>query len=248
VRQLQREAEKDKGDRGYLLLTIPLATFGLGCWQVQRRKWKLGLIDELELKTHADPVPFPEDLSTLDDLEYSKVRVRGTFDHARETYLGPRGLQQEASDHGGLMSMGRASVGMNVITAFKVKDRDLTIMVNRGWVPRNKTNPRNRQEGQVEGEVELVGVVRKSEPRASFAPKNDPNQKQWHNRDLDGLSRELGTDRVFLDAVYESTIPGGPVGGQTRVSLRNEHMSYIFTWYSLSAITFAMWYTKFFRK
>ena len=62
-------------------------------------------------------------LSVLNDLEYSKVTVRGTFDHTREAYLGPRSLQQEASDHGGLISAGRASVGMNVITAFKVKDR-----------------------------------------------------------------------------------------------------------------------------
>lgn len=28
----------------------------------------------------------------------------------------------------------------------------------------------------------------------------------------------------------ESTVPGGPVGGQTRVTLRNEHLQYIITW------------------
>lgn len=28
----------------------------------------------------------------------------------------------------------------------------------------------------------------------------------------------------------ECTIPGGPIGGQTRVTLRNEHMQYIVTW------------------
>lgn len=28
-----------------------------------------------------------------------------------------------------------------------------------------------------------------------------------------------------------STIPGGPIGGQTRVTLRNEHMQYIITWW-----------------
>lgn len=27
-----------------------------------------------------------------------------------------------------------------------------------------------------------------------------------------------------------STVPGGPIGGQTRVTLRNEHMQYIVTW------------------
>ena len=39
-----------------------------------------------------------------------------------------------------------------------------------------------------------------------------------------------GTEPVFLDAKAETTVPGGPVGGQTRVSLRNEHLSYVMTW------------------
>lgn len=69
-----------------------------------------------------------------------------------------------------------------------------------------------------------------------------------------------------------STVPGGPIGGQTRVSLRNEHMQYIITWwvgalflclvpmcyhpvssssstrYGLCAATSYMWFVKFIRK
>lgn len=44
---------------GWLMLSIPIATFGLGCWQVQRKAWKEGLLRELELQTGKDPVPFP---------------------------------------------------------------------------------------------------------------------------------------------------------------------------------------------
>ena len=44
---------------GYFLLIIPVATFGLGTWQIQRRKWKLGLIKELEQRTNAPAVPMP---------------------------------------------------------------------------------------------------------------------------------------------------------------------------------------------
>lgn len=45
------------------------------------------------------------------------------------------------------------------------------------------------------------------------------------------MAIQVSADPVFLDAVSESTVPGGPIGGQTRVTLRNEHMSYILTWY-----------------
>lgn len=53
---------------------------------------------------------------------------------------------------------------------------------------------------------------------------------------------ETGADPVIIDATIESTIPGGPIGGQTNVSLRNEHLSYIITWISLSGFSALFWY------
>lgn len=38
-----------------------------------------------------------------------------------------------------------------------------TILINRGWVPRDKSNPKYRQEGQIPGIVTLTGVVRTTE-------------------------------------------------------------------------------------
>lgn len=40
---------------------IPLTTFGLGCWQVQRKKWKEQLMDELNVQTNSLPVDLPEE-------------------------------------------------------------------------------------------------------------------------------------------------------------------------------------------
>lgn len=45
------------------------------------------------------------------------------------------------------------------------------ILVNRGWVPRNKLDSKNRLEGQVTGTIELTGIVRKGEARPQFTPK-----------------------------------------------------------------------------
>lgn len=39
---------------------VPIGTFCLGTWQVQRRQWKLNLIDELDSKTKAAAIQFPE--------------------------------------------------------------------------------------------------------------------------------------------------------------------------------------------
>lgn len=62
------------------------------------------------------------------------------------------------------------------------------------------------------------------------------------------MSKITGASQVFLDETTDFDVKGGPIGGQTRISLRNEHLSYIMTWYSLSGITSYMWYRQFLRK
>lgn len=45
------------------------------------------------------------------------------------------------------------------------------------------------------------------------------------------MARLANSEPIYLDATYDtSRVSGGPIGGQTRITLRNEHMSYIITW------------------
>ncbi|XP_041826766.1 surfeit locus protein 1 [Melanotaenia boesemani] len=233
----------------WFLLLIPATTFGLGTWQVKRRQWKLGLIDELKRLTTAEPIPLPLDPNELNNLEYRRVKVRGHYDHSQELYIMPRSPvdpEKEAREAGSLSSSGE--IGANVITPFHCTDLGITILVNRGYVPKQKVRPETRMKGQVEGEVEVVGVVRLTEIRKPFVPNNDVERNRWHYRDLEAMSRVTGAEPIFIDADYGSTIPGGPVGGQTRITLRNEHMQYVITWYGLCAATTYMWYAKFIKK
>lgn len=232
------------GPMGLFLLVVPIGTFCLGTWQVQRRKWKLNLIDELASKSKAPPIHFPENLEELEDLEYRRVKMIGTFDHNREILLGPRPalVEGDVSQSGsGLISSGQS--GFLVITPFKLADRDLTVLVNRGWVPRKQKNQDTRIEGQVEGQIEMQAVVRKTERRAPFMPENKKGATVFLYRDVPTMSQMLNTAPIFLDAV--DTVPGGPQGGQTRVTMRNEHLSYLLTWYSLSLSTAYLWYRRF---
>lgn len=43
-----------------LLGFIPIFTFGLGTWQIQRLKWKVNLIDELQEKLEQSPLALPK--------------------------------------------------------------------------------------------------------------------------------------------------------------------------------------------
>merc|ERR1719167_1647812 len=121
----------------------------------------------------------------------------------------------------------------------------MTILVNRGWVSRKHKNPETRMLGQLEGPVQLTAVVRMTDSRAPFMPPNTKGSPIFTFRDVPQMARMLNTTPVFLDAV--ETFPEGPMGSQTRVTLRNEHLSYMFTWYSLCLATSYMWYHRFIR-
>ncbi|KAJ1523621.1 hypothetical protein ONE63_001464 [Megalurothrips usitatus] len=231
----------------YLLLGIPVASFALGCWQVKRKAWKEDMIEHMHRRLHRNPVALPLTMDEIDKLDYCPVVITGTFDHSRELYMGPRSQinveNHKGGEGGGIFSNSKA--GFNVITPFKPNDRDYYILVNRGWVPNERKNPAHRAEGQITGQVTLNGIIRLPEAREPFMIKNAPDRNVWLYRDVDKMAEAAGTAPIFIDAAEDSWIPGGPIGGQTNLSIRNEHMQYIVTWFSLSAISAFMWYKQF---
>ena len=93
----------------------------------------------------------------------------------------------------------------------------------------------------------LEAIVRKSEPRPQFVGQNLPEKDVWFYKDHHQMARQYGTAPIYVEAVAESTVPGGPIGGQTNITVRNEHLNYLITWFTLSAVTLGMWAVKFVR-
>ncbi|XGW09013.1 hypothetical protein V3C99_011375 [Haemonchus contortus] len=247
----------DGGNEGYKrpigsfsMLIIPVVTFGLGCWQTYRLKWKLDLIEKLRERLNEPAVDFPlDDLSQLQNMEYRRVRVTGEFLHDREFPIAPRGRfdpgHAERTTASMLSNDNLSSHGAHIVTPFRLLNSDLVIMINRGWVPISRISPNSRQDSQVKGIVTFEAVVRKSETRPQFMGANIPEKGTWFYKDFDQMARQYGTAPIYLEAVYESTIPGGPIGGQSNVTVRNDHLQYLITWFSLSAVTLAMWFLRF---
>ena len=128
-------------------------------------------------------------------------------------------------------------------------DLTTTDMLYRGWVPRTRLETSARLEGQTEGEISVSGVLRLTEETSSLTPANDVKTTRWYSRDLAALAERLHTLPVFVDLDLESSREaagrGGPVGGQTRISLRNDHAQYMLTWWGVSVITSLLWLRRF---
>eukprot|EP00088_Acartia_fossae_P023868 TRINITY_DN2484_c0_g1_i8.p1 TRINITY_DN2484_c0_g1~~TRINITY_DN2484_c0_g1_i8.p1 ORF type:complete len:289 (+),score=24.53 TRINITY_DN2484_c0_g1_i8:41-907(+) len=244
------QKKENIGFTGYIFLIVPATTFCLGVWQFNRRRWKIDKIAELENKVKlAAPDLFPENLASVSEEEYTKYKVRGHFDHTQEIFIGPRSL---LSDDGGTRGFGLIStgekVGYHVITPFQVENGP-RILINRGWIPRTMLDPRTRAEGQIQGTVDLVGMLRNDEETLAMVPKNQVEKDTWFSRDIGALASRLHTQKIFLDLDLQSSVyaaeRGGPIGGQTRISLRNDHVQYMLTWWGVSILTTILWLKRF---
>eukprot|EP00053_Salpingoeca_punica_P010514 m.94587 g.94587 ORF g.94587 m.94587 type:complete len:320 (-) comp15415_c0_seq3:617-1576(-) len=231
------------GSMGYGLLVLPAVAFGLGVWQIYRLDWKKAIIASLEARLNATPVDLPDKPEELADMEYKPVKLRGHFLHDQELYMGPRTLMREMFD-------GQPSEsGFQVITPFILEGSGKTILVNRGWVPQVKKDPRSREKGQLSGVHELKGIVRLTRPKGQFVPDNEPHNNQWYWMDVEAMAKEVGALPILVDLKKECTPQSGlPVAGQTLVTVRNEHMQYAITWFSLGLFTMFLWYSQIYKK
>lgn len=216
------------------LLFLVTVFLVLGTWQVQRLFWKLDLIERVEARTHADPVPAPSRAAwntvSAEKDEYRRVGVTGLFRHDKTV------LVQAVTERG---------AGFWVLTPLILAD-DTAVIVNRGFVPADRRDPAARVASELAaGPVAVTGLLRISEPGGAFLRSNDPTGDRWFSRDVAAIAAAKGIADVapyFIDADATPNPGGLPIGGLTVVTFRNTHLVYALTWYALAAMSAAAAY------
>lgn len=209
-----------------LLAAIGVAALtALGIWQLERRIWKLDLIDRVDQRVYAAPVAAPGPaawpaVNATDDA-YRRVRVSGEFLNDRET------LVQAVTEFGG---------GFWVLTPLRT-DAGFTVLVNRGFVPPDRRNPALRAAGQITGKTTVTGLMRMTEPKGAFLRANRPAGDHWYSRDVAAIAAARGLSDAapyFIDADAGVASDNAPRGGLTIIAFPNNHLVYALTWFTLA--------------
>ncbi|KAJ2726582.1 surf-like protein [Coemansia sp. Benny D115] len=221
------------------LCAIPLIAFGLGTWQVQRLRWKLALLDEVNDRMHRRPVSFPLKVTQeeINRNEYRRVIVHGTYDHANEMLVGPRSYEGEP--------------GFLVVTPL-VREDGSRVLVNRGWIKREFKDPETRPESLDTDPVTVVAFVRQAPGKNNFMPDSVPKENTWFSIDLPLMASHTGSQQVLLEIIQPESLSatiqglrtGIPVGVPQQIDIRNNHLQYLITWYVTAVITSGMLYVS----
>lgn len=118
----------------------------MGAWQMDRRAWKRDLIQTLESRLAAEPVPLPAVIDDPAAWAHRRVMLSGRFVMGSDVLLTARPRQ------------GRAGYELAVPLA---REEGGPVLVNRGFVPLDWRDPAARPPSP-EGVHAVVGVVRLS--------------------------------------------------------------------------------------
>jgi len=198
-----------------------LFMLGLSLWQVQRLAWKDALIAERAARMAMPPVELPVAIADPDAWSFRHVRLTGTFDLERETYLGARSLN--------------GNLGYHVIAPL-IRVAGSPVLIDRGWVPLDLKDPAARPGSRPAATITVEGIARVSQRGGWMTPDNEPDEDFWFTVDIPAIAAHLRLDAVAPVYVESGPTPSGtwPIGGQTRSEVRNDHLQYAITWFLLA--------------
>jgi cytochrome oxidase assembly protein ShyY1 len=236
-----------KRNLGFGVFTLVMVALfvGLGFWQLQRRHEKHALIAALgeRLAAAPDALPAPSTWKALtpDRDEFRRVSFTATY--------GSR-LDAMVYSSGSAVRPDISGPGTWAFLPALLPDGE-TVAINAGFVP-NTMQDRAVQDRAVAQlvtgkPVALTGYIRFPEAAGILTPNVEHDKRLWFSRDHLAMAQALGWDKVapfYID--LEAPVPpnGIPKPGPLQVQLRDDHLQYAITWFTLAGavvIAFGVW-------
>jgi cytochrome oxidase assembly protein ShyY1 len=232
---------------GFAIFTLAMVALfvGLGVWQLQRRAEKHALIAALDVRLAAAPVPLPPPAEwsklSADRDEFRRVNLTATYEQRLDAMVYSSGSAIRGDISG---------PGTWAFIPARLANGDM-VAVNAGFVP-NTMQDRGVQDRAVAklitGQpVAMTGYIRFPEAGGVFTPKFERDKRLWFARDISAMAQAFGWDKVapfYIDLETPVPASGIPKPGPLEVHLRDEHMQYAITWFTLAAavvIAFIVW-------
>jgi surfeit locus 1 family protein len=221
---------------------IAVCFVALGIWQVdrwgQRRAANALILTRLE----QPPLRLDGNLLDLSGADLRRGVVQGTYDYDHEIVL----RNQTYHD----------LPGVDLLTPLHIEGSDAAVLVNRGWIPFEVSNPAQRTGFRTEtGPVEVRGIIHSTQTRPSrFAPADPtpaPGQAgldDWLRVDIARIQQQVPYP---LLPVFLEEEAGPPAAAQSyprpgpEISLsEGSHLLFAGQWFAFAALLVGIYVTR----
>ncbi len=202
-------------------------TVGLGRWQVNRAEEKTARQALLDAREREAPVVLTGMVPTADSLLYRHVLAAGAWISSGQVFVDNQ------------IQGGRA--GFHVVTPLRLEGSPAAVLVNRGWIARDRAYPQPPAVGVPEGPVRISGIA--SLPPARFLELSGDGVagQVFQNLSIDRYRGATGLEVLPFVVLADSPAPGlARVREVPRMGVE-KHREYALTWFSLAATAFVLW-------
>jgi surfeit locus 1 family protein len=209
----------------------------LGIWQLDRLAQRRALNASIDARMAQALLPLTGAPLDPEALDYRQVEVRGVYDPAQEILLRNRELD--------------GVPGVHVVTPLRLSDGGLStdsgpavaVLVDRGWLPLDRSSPEARRAFDQPGEVVVRGIARRSQ-EGSGGPQESPlgpgqtRRDAWFRLDIPRIEQQLGY-RLLPLFVEAQPAPGDaalPRRTPTTDLGEGPHLGYAIQWFAFAMI------------
>jgi cytochrome oxidase assembly protein ShyY1 len=237
---------------GVFTLAMVAVFVGLGLWQLQRRVEKHALIAALTERLAAAPMPLPpasewRALTAAND-EFRRVTFTASYARLPDAMVYSPGSAVRADASG---------PGTWAFLPARLASGE-TVVINAGFVE-NTMQDRSVEDRALariaaDQQVTLTGYLRFPESAGWFTPAANPSKRLWFARDVGAMAQALlwgqGKSDVapfYIDLEWPVPPNGIPKPGPLTVHLKDDHLQYAITWFTLAfavVIAFGVWWRR----
>lgn len=205
----------------------------LGNWQMDRRAWKMDLIEKTETRVAQTPISFIDAAARADageDMAYTPVFFDGALDTSKQARV-----------------FGAINGKAGVFVFAPTRTADPSVYINLGFAPQEIAGDDCFCQEVVSAPIRHIGLFRYTEnlspPASWFRTESRSPDGLWHLRDPAAFAaaNNAGASPYYIDR-FETPGAEWPQGGATRLVFRNKHMEYALTWYGLAVTLIGVWF------
>lgn len=230
-----------------ILAFLAIACVRLGFWQLERRLERLTQNDWVSSQLAEAPITEIDEVSLLSELEYRKLRIRGSFLNQHSIVLRNRSYANQP--------------GLHLVTPFAIEGENGAILVDRGWISNEDFISSGITPYEHNDPVELIGIIRTSQTQPSISFLADPTrgldseaQIEWKFLTIELIQQQMPFELhpffIQLSEPVEDSMEMPIPNPEVDLS-QGPHLSYAIQWFGFGLIAVGgaiAWYRRIRRR